>query len=116
MADFKVGDTVRLKKDGALAVVTHAVSREGRKQERVEARRRDNGSVYSYWFDEVELVSRKPAPKAQDPEAHGKAPAPDAGTEQAVPDTPVRPAPKAAAKPAAKAKGNAQRPGKPKAG
>jgi hypothetical protein len=53
MADLKIGDKVRIKKDGASAVVTKASSIEGKKQTRVEVRRDDNNSVYEYWVDEL---------------------------------------------------------------
>lgn len=50
---FKIGDRVTIKKDGARAVVTDAAIIEGKKQTRIECRREDNGSVYSFWFDEI---------------------------------------------------------------
>lgn len=70
MADFKIGDRVRIRKSGALAVVTHAARREGRVQERVEVRREHDGSVYSFWFDEIEPAARasEAAPEEPAPE------------------------------------------------
>ena len=54
MSEYKVGDKVIIKKDRASAVVSNAVNREGRKQIQVECKRDDNGSVHSYWVDEIQ--------------------------------------------------------------
>jgi hypothetical protein len=78
MADLKVGDTVRIKKDGAKAVVTNDFAVPDRKQQRVEYRREDNGSVYECWVDEVVRVGggAAPAPVAveEEPEAPAEEP------------------------------------------
>lgn len=74
MADLKIGDAIRLKKDGARAVVTNDYAAAGRKQERIEYRREDNGSVYECWVDEVARVAAAaPASAPAEREAPAKA-------------------------------------------
>lgn len=49
----KVGDIVTIKKGGVRAVVTNDHLAPGKKQTRIECQRQDNGSVQTYWFDEL---------------------------------------------------------------
>jgi len=62
MADLKIGDRIRLKKDGAGAVVTNDFAAPGKVQQRIEYRREDNGSVYECWVDEAVRVGRAAEP------------------------------------------------------
>ena len=70
MTRFKTGDIVRLKKDGARAVVTNDFAAPGKEQQRIEYRREDNGSVYECWVDEAVRVA---AAAPVEPEAPAKA-------------------------------------------
>ena len=76
MAVLKIGDIIRVKKDGAKAVVTNDFRAPDRAQQRIEYRREDNGSVYECWVDEAVRVggaAAEPVPAAV--EAQLEAPA-----------------------------------------
>lgn len=83
MTELKIGDAVRLKKDGARAVVTNDFRAPGRKQERIEYRRDDNASVQECWADEVvriggAVAASVPVAAAPEPEAPVAEPAAEA--------------------------------------
>lgn len=76
MADFKIGDRVIIIKESAAAVVTKAASVPGKKQNQVECRRDDNGSVNDYWCDQVRLTKAAAVAPVSEP-VQPQAPAPE---------------------------------------